>query len=54
MELILVAVIVWVSCWMGYKFGKGENIELIPQKLKAIIRTDAQELEFEKQLKQRK
>lgn len=53
-EMIIFGGFLTFATFLGYKFGKGEPIDIIPQKLKAIIRTEEQEAILEQQLKQRK
>ena len=54
MELIIIAIVVWFSIYLGYRMGGGQAINLIPQKFKGIFRTEEQELALEEQLKRRK
>ncbi len=43
MELIILGLFMLASFYFGVKAGKGEEIELIPQQFKPIVRTEEQE-----------
>lgn len=50
MELVIAAIVILVSVYMGYKMGKGEPIKFPMKRLKPVIRTEAQEAELEKKI----
>ena len=55
MELIiLTAGLNLLFLCMGYKMGKGEKIIELPRKVKASVKTEAQQAELEKKLMEEK
>jgi hypothetical protein len=51
MELIIIPIVVLLSVYLGYKMGKGEPLEITPIKMRKAVRSEADEAELEKKLK---
>jgi len=50
MELI-VGVLVLAGVYLGFRMGKGDTLELQPIKMKRAVRSEIEEAELEKKLK---